>query len=69
MCRAMLGKDLYDVYSGARIKLAVDRSSIEHLNRQILGVDVMEAFSPERAGKLCKEYGRDQGMAMDLKSG
>ena len=29
----------------------------------------MEIFSPERVGKLCKEYGLDQGMAMDLKSG
>ena len=67
-CRAMLGKNLHDVFFNARIKPAVDSQSTEHLNRQILGVDVLEMFSPERVGKLCKEYGLEQGVAMDNKS-
>ena len=29
----------------------------------------MEVFSPERVGKLCKEYGLDQGLSMDIMSG
>ena len=69
LCKAILGKSIHETYSNDRIKLAVDRQSVECLNKQMLGVDVMEVFSPERVGKLCKEYGLDQGMAMDIKSG
>ena len=29
----------------------------------------MQVFSPERVGKMCKEYGLEQGMAMDIKNG
>ena len=60
---------MHDVYSDERFQLAASRQSVELLNRQLLGVDVMEVFSPERVGKLCKEYGLDQGLAMDIKSG
>ena len=28
LCKAILGKDLHEVYSGERIKLAVDRQSV-----------------------------------------
>ena len=69
LCRAILGKNLHDVYSNARAKLAVNRQSMEQLNRELMGVDVMEVFSPERVGKFCKEHGLDQGKAMDLKRG
>ena len=69
ICKAILGKSLHEIYSNNRIKLAVDRQSVECLNKQMLGVDVMEVFSPERVGKLCKEHGLDQGLAMDVKSG
>ena len=55
--------------SATRIKLVVGRQSAEHMNRPILAVDVMEVFSPERVGKLCKKYGLDQGLALNIKSG
>ena len=69
VCQAILGKNLHDIYSVSRIKLAVDRQTMESLKGQMSGVDVMEVFSPERVGKLCEEYGLDQGKAMDFKSG
>ena len=59
MCRYFL--------SNERLQLAADRNSVEVISRQLLGVDVMEIFSPERVGKLCKEYGLDQGSSMDIK--
>ena len=49
--------------------VALALKSANQLNQQILGVDVMEMFSPERVGKLCKEFGLEQGMAMDIKNG
>ena len=52
VCKAVPGKNLHDFYSGARIRLAIERQSVERLNQQMLGVDVMEVFSPERVGKL-----------------
>ena len=60
---------MHDVYSNERLRLATSRQSMELPKRQLLGVDVMEVFSPERVGKLCKEYGLDRGLAMDIKSG
>ena len=57
------------MYSSERLQLATNRQSVKMLHRQPLGVDVMEMFSPERVGKLCKEYGLDQGSSMDIKSG
>ena len=55
--------------SNERLQLAASRQSVDKFNRQLLGVDVMEIFNPERAGKLCKEYGLDQGSSMDITSG
>ena len=69
VCRHVLGQNLHDVYSNERLQLAASRQSVEMLIRQLRGVDVMEIFSPERVGKLCKEYGLDQGSPMDIKSG
>ena len=69
VCRYLLGKNLHDAYSNERLQLAANRQSVEMMNRQLLGVDVMEIFIPERVGKLCKEYGLDQGSSMDIKSG
>ena len=37
--------------------------------QQLLGVDGMEMFRPERVGELCKEYGLDQVLAMEIKRG
>ena len=31
LCKAFLGRNLHDVYSGSRIKLAIDRRSVEQL--------------------------------------
>ena len=69
MCQAIWGKSLHEMYSGAQIRFAVDRQFFEHRKQQLMGVDVMEVFSPERVGKFCKRYGLDQGKAMNLKSG
>ena len=55
VCRSILGKKLHDVYSNERLKFAADRQLMELLKRQLLGVDVMEVFSPERVGKPCKQ--------------
>ena len=44
VCRAILGKNLHDIYSSERIKLAVERQSMEHIKEQVMRVDVMEVF-------------------------
>ena len=49
MCRAMLRKNLHDIFSNERIKLALERQLAEHTSRQILGVDAMEMFSPRQS--------------------
>ena len=40
-----------------------------YLPQVMASTDVMEVFSPEHVGEICKEYGLEKGMAMDLKSG
>lgn len=67
--QAILGKNLHDVYSNERIILAVNRQSVENMSAQMASVDVMEVFSPERVGKACKQFGLEQRLAMDIKSG
>ena len=61
----MLGRDLTEVYSGARLKLAADR----HMVSQLLKVDMREMFSPERVTSVCKKYGLVPAQAMDLENG
>ena len=36
---------------------------------ELQSTNIVEVFSPERFGKLCKEYGLEQGIAMDIKNG
>ena len=36
---------------------------------ELQSTDIVQVFSPERVGKLCKEFGLEQGMAMDIKKG
>ena len=67
--QAVLGKNLHDVYSHLRIEMAINRQSAEYMTKQLSSVDVVEVFSPERVGEMCSEFGLDQGMGMDLKSG
>ena len=67
--QAVLGKNLHDVYSHLRIEMAINRQSAEYMSKQLSSVDVMEVFSPERVGEMCREFGLEQGMGMDLKSG
>ena len=69
VCQHFLANNLHDVYSNERRQFAASRQSTELVNRQLPGVDVMEVFCPERAGKPCKEYSLDQRLAMDIKSG
>ena len=69
MCRDFQAKNLHNVYSNERLQLAASRQPVELFNRQLLGVDVIEIFSPERVGKQCKQYGFDHGSAMDILSG
>ena len=46
--RAVLGQNLHDVYSNEQIKLAIDRNSVENLNKQLLSTDITEIFIPAR---------------------
>ena len=39
------------------------------MSAQLASADVIEVFSPERVGKACKQFGFEQGLAMDIKSG
>jgi hypothetical protein len=64
-----LGQSLHEVYSNARIQLAVSRSSMERLNAQLSSTDVCEIFSPLRVAGVCKEAGLTPGESMDIKSG
>ena len=62
---AVLGRNLTEIYSNSRIKLAVDRETVN----QLLSTDIMEVFSPERVTATCEKYGLKPGQAMDIKSG
>ena len=110
IAQAILGKSLHEVYSNARIELAISRQSAEHMmsvastipqrgtkpggggerdddarvnaapevgvlltgvigGSELASTDVVEVFSPERVGEMCKKFGLEQGAAMDLKNG
>ena len=62
---AILGHDLTESYSNARLTLAGSR----HIIGQLMGVDMCEMFSPERVTAVCKQYGLTPGQAMDIKNG
>ena len=63
LSRALLGKDLSEVYSNTRLRIAAERNMVN----QLLKVDISEMFSPERVTSVCKKYGLVPGQAMDLK--
>ena len=46
---AILGHDLTETYSNARLNLAGDR----HIVGQVMGFDMSEMFSPERVTAVC----------------
>ena len=62
---AILGHDLTEIYSNARLTLAGKR----HVFGQRMGVDMSEIFSPERVTAVCKQYELAPGQAMDVKNG
>ena len=62
---AILGHDLIETYSNARLRLADDRHSVG----QLMGVDISEMFSLERVTAVCKQYGLVLCQAMDIKNG
>ena len=64
---ALLGRSIHEVYSNARIDVAVARQSAEAM--MLMSTDVTEIFSPERVASVCKEFGLKPGMSMDIKSG
>ena len=63
----MLGQSLHEVYSNARIHMAVSRSSMERLNAQLSSADVCEILSPARVAKVCKAAGLTPGESMDIR--
>ena len=67
--RAMLGQNLHETYSNARINLAVCRQSVESSRNGLMSADVTEIFSPERVASVCREFGLEPGLSMDIKSG
>ena len=67
--RAMLGQNLHETYSNARIDLAVCRQSVESSRNGLMSADVTEIFSPERVASVCREFGLEPGSSMDIKSG
>ena len=67
LSKAMLGQSLHEVYSNARIHMAVSRNSMERLNAQLSSTDVCEIFSPARVAKVCKAAGLTPGESMDIR--
>ena len=53
VCKAVLGRDLHDVYSNKRIQVAVNRQVAEMMTGQFKSTDVAEIFSPQRVAKVC----------------
>ena len=66
LSKVILGHSLHEVYSNQRIKLAVARSSVECLKKEIGSTDVSKIFSPERVTAVCRKYGLKPGAAMDV---
>ena len=57
------------MYSNERLQLAANRQSVEMMNRQLLGVDVMEISSPERESAGCAkntDSTKDRPVRMDF---
>jgi hypothetical protein len=65
ICHAILGHDLTETYSNARIRLAANREEVQRL----MSVDLSEMYSPERVSAVCASYGLRPGQAMDIKNG
>ena len=63
LSKALLGHDMSECTSPE----VVDR--IAKVTREVLSVDVMEMYSPERVAKLCKQYGLRAGCSLDLTNG
>ena len=53
--QAILGKDLHDVYSNARVRLAIERQSAEHMMK-------LESAAPEVGGQLAGVIGGQPGI-------
>ena len=64
---ALLGRSTHEVYSNACFDAAVARQSAEDM--MLMSADVTEIFSPERVASVCKEFGLQPRMSMDIKSG
>ena len=69
ICRAMLGQNLHEIYSNSWINLAVCRQTVESSRNGLMSADVTEIFSPERVASVCREFGLEPGLSMDIKSG
>ncbi len=67
--RAMLGQNLHEAYSNSRINFAVCRQTVESSKGGLMSADVTEIFSPERVASVCREFGLEPGLSMDIKSG
>ena len=67
--RALSGQSLHDIYSNSRINLAVCRQTAESSKGGLISADVAEIFSPERVATVCREFGSEPRLSMDIKSG
>ena len=69
MAKAILVHSLHEVFSNARIQMAVNRNHAETISERLASTDVSEVFSPERVTAACSRFGLSPGEAMDIKSG
>ena len=60
---ALIGKDMNEVVGPVSV------SWIEKAVGEVLGVDIMEMYSPERVATLCKQFGLSPGCSLDLTNG
>ncbi len=49
--------------------LAVWRQAVEYSRNGLMSADVTEIFSPERVASVCREFGLEPGLSVDIKSG
>ena len=68
LSKAVLGHSLCEIYSSNRIRVAVDRSSMERLNTQLASTDVCKIISPKKVAADCGRVGLTSGESMDTKS-
>ena len=45
------------------------RQTVESSKNGLMSADVTEIFSPERVASVCREFGLEPGLSMDIKSG